>query len=231
MLRKAQKSEKQEWRRIRDEIARETTEHIEHKLRTAVEHLLGTGKQLSERARIDEIAEQPANEVVQHVFMYLSHRDMFPADVNEAMRRFFGYVSANQFASKLFKLAICRGTIEDPEQAQAEYVEDGEDDAEESEEDEEQNENNESNKEYDVDWDRKHHRQVVPEGERVYSCNFLVSYQFDLQTSLLPKCIVKHGEMYYGPYLVCACCETACVLNNKPIGFTIDVGHNIARSL
>ena len=170
MLRKAQRREKEEWRRIRDDIARETTDHIERRLRAAIEHLLGnTGRQLkpTEKARIDEIAGQPAEEVVQHVFVYLSHRDMFPTEVNEAMRRFFNYVSTNQFASKLFKLAICKGTIEDSDQVEdLQYLEEEEEEeceGDEATEDEEDAEN----QEYDSEWDRRHHRQglVVPEGK------------------------------------------------------------------
>lgn len=164
MLRKAQRREKEEWRRIRDDIARETTDNIERKLRTAIEHLLGgTGRQLkpSERARIEEIAGQPAAEVVQHVFMYLSHRDMFPSEINDALRRFFNYVTANQFASTLFKLAICKGTIEDSDQVEDQQVDENDEQT-----DEEEGGDESGNEAYDVEWDRKHHRQVVAESKR-----------------------------------------------------------------
>ena len=164
MLRKAQRREKEEWRSIREEIANESTAQMEHNLRVTMEQLLGnTGNQVkqTEKCRIEEIAGQPAEEVVRHVFMFLSHRDMFPPYVNNAMTNFFNYVTSNRFARKLFQLAICKGSImdvDDPTDEQlSEEDEEGQDNAQEQSSGEEE-------EEYDIDWHRKHHRKFVPEG-------------------------------------------------------------------
>ena len=149
-----------------------------------IEQLLGNnGRQLKppERSRIEEIAGQPAEEVVRHVFIFLSHRDMFPTYITFAMRKFFNYVASNPFARKLFQLAICNGSMTDLDEPTKELVQKVEVvDSVKSVEVAEagkpveavvtkddtvgQNSGEDEDEEYDVEWDKKHHRLVVPEG-------------------------------------------------------------------
>lgn len=166
VLRKAQRREKEEWRSIREEIVKEATAQMENNLRMTMEQLLGnTGNTMkhTEKCRIEEIAGQPAEKVVRHAFMFLSHRDMFPPNVNDAMTAFFDYVASNRFARKLFQMAICKGSVEDIDDPTDEQLAEEEEDA-----DHEQSPaGDDDDEEYDIDWHRKHHRKFVPEGEIV----------------------------------------------------------------
>jgi hypothetical protein len=207
VLRKAQKNEKAEWRRIRESIAQETTERIEHELRTTIERLLGnTGRQLkpTQTARIDELAGQPAEHIVQRVFLDLSYREMFPPKVNEAMRQFFSYVSSNRFANKLFKLAICKGKIEDFDQGDdIEYMEE-EEEVEADEETDGEEDVDAENKKYDTEWDKKHHRQglIVPEGDVVSQICQWLEQADELDLRVLAQIEAKVATCFAAPNFI-----------------------------